>query len=208
MKKLAIFISGGGSNFRAINDAIDQHLIAGKIVLVVASKRDCPGVKYARSVGLSVCIFPEEGFTEAELLVQLQHYSTDYIILAGYVKLVPKKIVAAYKQRMLNIHPALLPSFGGKGFYGQRIHQGVLDRGVKLTGVTIHLVDEYYDHGPILAQAPVAVKKGDTAETLASRVLEMEHWFYPRVVGALCRGDLVWDGGIPFIDPPLTTDND
>ena len=208
MKKLTIFISGGGSNFRAINDAIDQNQIAGEIVLVVASKRDCPGVDYARSIGLPVSVFPEEGLSEAELLLQLQNIGTDYIILAGYIKLIPKEIVAAYKKRMLNIHPALLPADGGMGFDGKRIQQWVLDGGGKITGVTIHFVDEFYDHGPIIAQAPVEVRQGDTADTLASRVLKMEHQLYPRVVGALCRGDLVWEGGIPFFYPPLSLEND
>jgi len=208
MKKLTIFISGGGSNFRAINDAIDQNLIAGEIVSVVASKRVCPGAEYARSIGLPVSIFPETGMSEADLLLQLQNYGTDYIILAGYLKLIPKEIVAAYRKRMLNIHPALLPAFGGKGFYGKRVHQGVLDTGAKITGVTVHIVDELYDHGPIIAQAPVEVRRGDTADTLAGRVLKMEHRLYPRVVGAICRGDLVWEGEIPFIDPPLSMEND
>ncbi|MFC1481962.1 phosphoribosylglycinamide formyltransferase [Candidatus Neomarinimicrobiota bacterium] len=208
MKKLSIFISGGGSNFRAIKAAIDQDQIAGEIVLVVASKRDCPGAEYARSIGLPVSIFPEEGISEADLLQQLQDSGTDFIILAGYIKLIPEEIVGAYRQRMLNIHPALLPAFGGKGFYGKKIHQGVLDRGAKITGVTVHFVDEFYDHGPIIAQAPVAVRQGDTADILASRVLEMEHRLYPRVVGAICRGDLVWDGEIPFLDPPLSMENE
>ena len=175
---------------------------------MVASKHDCPGVDYARSIGVPVSIFPDEGNTEAVLLQKLHNSGTDYIILAGYIKMIPKSIVTAYRRRMLNIHPALLPAFGGKGFYGKRVHQGVLDRGAKITGVSIHFVDELYDHGPIIAQAPVDVKQGDTAATLASRVLKKEHLLYPLVVGALCRGELVWDGEIPFIDPPLTLEND
>ena len=208
MKKLTIFISGGGSNFQAINKAIDQNQIAGEIVLVVASKSDCPGADYARSIGLPVIVFPDPGMSEAGLISQLSDAATDYIILAGYIKLLPHAIVTAYRGRMLNIHPALLPAFGGKGFYGKRIHQSVLDRGVKFTGVTIHFVDEIYDHGPIIAQVPVAVLMGDTAESLAKRVLKMEHRLYPQVVGALCRGDLVWEGAVPFLDPPIKFEND
>lgn len=119
------------------------------------------------------------------MLAALDRHDIDFVLLAGYLKLVPAGVVTRYRGRIVNIHPALLPSFGGKGMYGMNVHRAVLEAGVRVTGPTVHLADEVYDRGRILAQWPVPVRPGDTAEAVAARVLEVEHWLYPRVVDHL-----------------------
>ncbi|MCK4577752.1 MAG: phosphoribosylglycinamide formyltransferase [Candidatus Marinimicrobia bacterium] len=189
MKHLAVFVSGGGSNFRAIHQKILAGEIDGRIELVVASKADCGAVDYARAQDIPVYIFPAADQSSSDLLERLQEASADYILLAGYLKLVPLVVVRAFPRRMVNIHPALLPDFGGRGYYGLRVHAAVIEAGCEESGVTVHFVDEIYDHGPIIAQSRVAVLPDDTPETLAARVLEQEHRLYPGVVASLCAGE-------------------
>ena len=130
----------------------------------------------------------------------LQTYDVDIIVLAGYMKLIPAPLVRAYRHAILNIHPGLLPSFGGKGFYGSRVHQAVIQSGSRFSGPTVHFVDEEYDTGPILAQAVVPVLPTDTADVLAARVLKEEHRLYPRCVAALCEGRVTRrHDGIPIM---------
>ena len=140
------------------------------------------------------------------LLALLSAHDVDLVVLAGYLKLVPRAVVARFRGRMLNVHPALLPSFGGEGMYGQRVHQAVLDAGARVSGVTVHFVDDHYDRGPIIAQWPVPVYATDFAETLAHRVLRVEHLLLPRVVQAVADGRvrLAPDGSVvgPFRDGP------
>ena len=204
MKNLAIFISGGGSNFRAIQASILAGRIAGRVVLVVTDKPQCPGALYAREQGIEVYIYPAPDTQPTDLLQALEDRECRLVVLAGYLKMVPSEVVRAYQRRMLNIHPALLPAFGGQGYYGRRVHEAVLQSGRTQSGATVHFVDEQYDHGPIVAQATVPVLPGDTPESLAARVLEQEHILYPRVVAALCRGALSWDhDGRPVIDSAI-----
>lgn len=138
----------------------------------------------------------------SELNTVLTGHSIDYILLAGYMKKIPAAIVQEYRNRIVNIHPALLPSFGGKGFYGMRVHDAVIERGVKWSGVTVHFVDEIYDHGPIIFQYPVRVYDDDTAETLAGRVLDIEHKAYPKVVRWLCQGWITVKGNKTIFTGP------
>lgn len=178
--KLAVCVSGRGSNLVALLQALrgsDQ----ARVVLVLSNRADAPALERAREWGIAA-----ESFTSyrdgAEWLERLTHHAVDLVVLAGYLKLVPAEVIRAYRGRMLNIHPALLPDFGGPGMYGHHVHEAVLQSGAKESGATVHLVDEEYDRGAILAQARVPVLAGDTPETLAARVLGAEHRLLPAVV--------------------------
>ena len=198
MKKIAIFASGDGSNFRKIYNQIQKGDIPAKIVLVVSNNPQCGAIIFASEQGLENFIVNDTRFpnldTRDKLLFQaLFKTEVELICLAGYMKLLPKRIVKEYKDRILNIHPALLPQFGGKGFYGMKVHEAVIEAGAAESGVTVHLVDEEYDHGKIIAQKKVKVRDGDTAKTLAKRVLKVEHDLYPKVVKAFCKDRVVWE---------------
>lgn len=208
MKRLAVFLSGGGSNFRKIHEAVLAGDIPGEVPLVVTTNTDCPGAKYARSHWIEVVRFPVPERSPEDLLVLLKSRNIDFVILAGYLKMVPSEVVAAYHRAILNIHPALLPKFGGQGYYGRKVHAAVIEAGETQSGPTVHFVDEQYDHGPTVAQVSVPVLPDDTPETLADRVLEQEHRLYPQVVAALCHGHIHWtNDGRPAIDPPLDVEN-
>jgi phosphoribosylglycinamide formyltransferase len=204
MNQLAVFVSGGGSNFRTIHEHILSGEIIAQVVLVVTDKPQCPAADYSREHGIEVIQYPGNATGPEQLLKALRQRKVDLILLAGYLKLVPKEVVRAFPRGMLNIHPALLPAFGGKGFYGHRVHAAVIASGAKVSGVTIHFVDEEYDHGPIVSQAIVPVRPDDTADALAARVLKHEHKLYPKVVAAICRGEIHWrEDGVPYLDPPI-----
>ena len=198
MKKIAIFASGSGSNLREIYNQIQIGDIPAKIVLVVSNNPQCGAIIFASEQGLEKFIvndtrFPNPDTRDKLLLQALLKAEVELICLAGYMKLLPKRIVKEYKDRILNIHPALLPQFGGKGFYGMKVHEAVIEAGAAESGVTVHLVDEEYDHGKIIAQKKVKVQSGDTATTLAKRVLKVEHDLYPKVVKAFCKDRVVWE---------------
>ena len=198
MKKIAIFASGKGSNFREIYNQIQKGNIPAKIVLVVSNNPQCGAIIFASEQGLKNFIVNDTRFpnldTRDKLLLQaILKAEVELICLAGYMRLLPKRIVKEYKDRILNIHPALLPQFGGKGFYGMKVHEAVIEAGAAESGVTVHLVDEEYDHGKIIARKKVKVRSGDTAKTLAKRVLKVEHDLYPKVVKAFCKDKVVWE---------------
>ena len=204
MKQLAIFVSGHGSNFRAIHGATKSGEIAGRVALVVTDKPQCPAADYTRENGIEVVHYPAPDLEPPALLHAFKQADIDFIILAGYLKLVPSEVVRAYPRAMLNIHPALLPAFGGKGYYGRRVHEAVIASGAKVSGVSVHFVDEEYDHGPIVAQVVVPVQPDDTPDALAKRVLQQEHRLYSKVVAALCRGEVHWrEDGVPYVEPPI-----
>ena len=173
-------ISGRGSNLEALHEALKAGA-AAKIVVVISDRPDAGGLERARQWGLSTEVLPSPS-DGAVWLAVLRRYAVDLVVLAGYVKLVPANVIAGYRGRIVNVHPALLPAFGGQGMYGRRVHEAVLASGVRETGATVHLVDEVYDHGATLAQARVPVLPGDTPELLAQRVLEVEHRLLPAVV--------------------------
>ncbi|KAF8104170.1 hypothetical protein N665_0177s0026 [Sinapis alba] len=205
-KKLAVFVSGGGSNFKKIHEGCIGGSVKGDIVLLVTNKKDCGGAEYARSNGIPVLVFPKpqressDGISPAELVDVLREYGVDFVLLAGYLKLIPVELVKAFPKRILNIHPALLPAFGGKGLYGMRVHKAVLASGARYSGPTIHFVDEEYDTGRILAQSAVRVIANDTPEELAKRVLHEEHKLYVEVVAAICEERIEWrEDGVPLI---------
>ncbi|CAH8254107.1 unnamed protein product [Arabidopsis lyrata] len=205
-KKLAVFVSGGGSNFRKIHEGCSDGSVNGDVVLLVTNKKDCGGAEYARSNGIPVLVFPKakrepfDGLSPSELVDVLRKYGVDFVLLAGYLKLIPVELVQAFPKRILNIHPALLPAFGGKGLYGIRVHKAVLKSGARYSGPTIHFVNEEYDTGRILAQSAVRVIANDTPEELAKRVLHEEHKLYVEVVAAICEERIKWrEDGVPLI---------
>ncbi|KAK4421383.1 Phosphoribosylglycinamide formyltransferase, chloroplastic [Sesamum alatum] len=204
-KNLAVFVSGGGSNFRSIYEATLNGSVHGDVVVLVTSKHDCGGAEYARDKGIPVVVFPrrKEGqdvFSAEDLVITLRSYKVDFILLAGYLKLIPVELVQAYPKSIFNIHPSLLPAFGGKGYYGMKVHKAVIASGARYSGPTIHYVDEQYDTGRILAQRVVPVLANDTAEDLAARVLHEEHKLYVEVAAALCEERIAWrEDGVPLI---------
>lgn len=212
-KNLAVFVSGGGSNFRSIHEAILRGSIHGDIVVLVASKPGCGGAEYARDKGIPVILFPEMkdksgGLSPNDLVIALGKHKVDHILLAGYLKLIPAELIRAFPRSILNIHPSLLPAFGGKGYYGVKVHRAVIASGARYSGPTIHFVDEHYDTGRILAQRVVPVLPTDTAEELASRVLHEEHRIYVEVAAALCEERIIWrEDGVPLIQSKENPDN-
>jgi formyltetrahydrofolate-dependent phosphoribosylglycinamide formyltransferase len=178
--RIGVLASGGGTNLQALIDHIGTRQEI-RIEVVASNRDDAGALVRARSAGISAEVFDstDDGTSLLELLGR---HSVDLLVLAGYMKKIPPSVVTAFHRRMVNIHPGLLPDFGGPGMYGARVHAAVLAAGAKTTGVTVHFVDDEYDHGPVIAQWPIAVKAGDTSESLAARVLEVEHIVYPRVV--------------------------
>ncbi|MCK5439149.1 MAG: phosphoribosylglycinamide formyltransferase [Gemmatimonadetes bacterium] len=183
--RVAVFASGGGTNLEALFEALDTHP-AAEIVLVASDREGAFALERAARRGVATAIVAHgDGPSIIELL---ETHAIGWVVLAGYLRIVPPEVVRRYRGRMLNIHPALLPKFGGAGMYGERVHAAVLAAGETESGVTVHLVDEVYDHGPIVAQRKVTVQSGDTPERLAARVLEVEHELLPEVVIAAAEG--------------------
>jgi formyltetrahydrofolate-dependent phosphoribosylglycinamide formyltransferase len=178
--RIAVAISGHGSNLEALHEALETHPSA-EIVLVLSDRADAAGLERARRWGVPAEVLGSYADGSAWLSL-LQRHAVDLIVLAGYLKLVPAAVITAYRGRIINVHPALLPAFGGKGMYGRRVHQAVLASGARETGATVHLVDEVYDHGATLAQMRIPIQSDDTPEALARRVLELEHRLLPAVV--------------------------
>ena len=181
--RLAVLASGRGSNLQAIIEHFDDlgREAMGKVVLVASNRADSPALVRAATASIDIAHFRTDD-DGAELLSLLRRFRIDLVILAGYLKRIPPKVTAEFAGRILNIHPALLPAFGGEGMYGARVHEAVLAAGSTQTGVTVHLVDDDYDRGPIVAQWIVPVIYGDTPDSLAARVLKVEHIVYPRAV--------------------------
>jgi len=178
--RIAVCLSGRGSNLGALLDALADRPEAC-IALVLSNRPDAGGLERARRAGVPAEVFHDPA-DSGEWITRLGRRDIDLIVLAGFLKLVPEQVVATYRRRIINIHPALLPKFGGRGMYGSHVHEAVLASGDPETGVTVHLVDEEYDRGTVLAQARVAVEPDDTVDTLAARVLAVEHRLLPLVV--------------------------
>jgi len=193
LKRLAIFASGRGSNFSSILEHIRSGYIPAKVVCVISDNPQPQVFSIASSAGIPAHWINRKQFSDGSeyadfLLSVLTRYETDLVVLSGFLKLVPAPVVNRYKNAMINIHPALLPNFGGPGYFGMKVHESVLASGVKTTGVTIHFVDEHYDTGSIIWQEKVDVRSDDTLESLAQRVLAVEHRVYPMVIKAFCEG--------------------
>ena len=204
MKKIAVFVSGGGSNFIAIHRQIIQGNILGKIVMVFSNNPNCGAIKFAEENSIPIFIinavrYPNPHFRDEFLLKTCLKSEIDLICLAGFMKMLPQNIVKHYEYKILNIHPGLLPEFGGKGFYGMRVHEAVINTGKRESGATVHFVDEIYDHGPIILQKKVEVMETDTPESLAARVLKLEHELFPEVVKACCENKIIMENNKPKI---------
>lgn len=192
-KRIAVLCSGGGSNLQAVLDAIDAGEILGEVVLVASNRKSAYALERAQKKHIEARFLSRKELGERYddvLLELLQAARVDLVVLAGYLAIVGPQVVSAYRGRMMNIHPALLPDFGGMGMYGHHVHEAVLKSGVEKSGATVHFVDEKADHGPIIAQREVPVLPGDTPDSLAARVLLEEHILLPACVKAFCEGKI------------------
>ena len=193
--RLAVFASGGGSNLQSILNRFNQAPVANdalpRVALVISDRADAGALQRARHAGVEAKHLQVDGrapdLVARETLSALESADIDMIALAGYLRLLPATIVKRFPNRIVNIHPALLPAFGGKGMYGMHVHRAVLQSGITLTGATVHYVDEKYDEGRIIAQLSAPVMAGDTPERLAERVLQVEHILYPLAIEMVAR---------------------
>ena len=182
MMKMAVLVSGGGTNLQAIMDAMDRGEITNaEIAVVISNNANAYALERAKMKGIeAICVSPKAYASRAEfnqaLLETIQSYDVELVVLAGCLVVIPEIMVKAYPNKIINIHPALIPSFCGTGYYGLKVHEGVLERGVKVTGATVHFVDEGTDTGPIILQKAVEVHQGDTPEILQRRVMEEAEW--------------------------------
>lgn len=202
MLKLAVLVSGGGTNLQAIIDAISAGKITNACISVVISNNvNAYALERARAHGIeALCISPKdfesrEAFNQA-FLDKLNSYNVDLVVLAGFLVVLPEMMIKEYTNRIVNIHPSLIPSFCGKGFYGLKVHEGVLARGVKVTGATVHFVDEGTDTGPIILQKAVEVEQGDIPEVLQRRVMEQAEWvILPKAIDLIANGKVSVEDG-------------
>lgn len=205
MLKIAVCVSGGGTNLQAIIDGIENQTITNaEIKVVISNNKNAYALERAKQHGIeAVCISPKDyesrdAFNE-EFLAKLDSYEVDLVVLAGFLVVIPPQMIKEYRNRIINIHPSLIPSFCGTGYYGLKVHEGALARGVKVTGATVHFVDEGTDTGPIILQKAVAVEEGDTPEILQRRVMEQVEWIImPQAI------DLIANGKVSVSDHKVT----
>ena len=195
MLKLAVLVSGGGTNLQSIIDSIaDGRITNAEIKVVISNNKNAYALERAKQAGIeAVCVSPKdyenrEQFNQ-EFLKILDSYQVDLVVLAGFLVVIPPAMIQKYENRIINIHPSLIPSFCGTGYYGLKVHEGALARGVKVTGATVHFVDEGTDTGPIILQKAVEVQNGDTPEILQRRVMEQAEWeILPRAIHLIANG--------------------
>lgn len=208
MLKVAVLVSGGGTNLQAILDAIDNGTITNaKVEVVISNNKNAYALERAKNHGIeALCISPKDyetrdAFNEV-FLEKLDSYNPDLIVLAGFLVVIPEQMIAKYRNRIINIHPSLIPSFCGTGYYGLKVHEGVLNRGVKVTGATVHFVDEGTDTGPIILQKAVEVQQEDTPEILQRRVMEQAEWIImPKAIDLIANGKVsVVDGRVRIVE--------
>ena len=203
--RLAVFASGGGTNFQAILDAIDHGTLPAEPVCCVSNTPDAGALDRAERADVPTAVVPPSDYDDPSafgnaLLDVLAEHDVSFVALAGYMIKVPTNVVDAYRGRMTNVHPALLPAFGGQGMYGMHVHEAVLNYGAHWSGVTVHLVDEEYDHGPIVLQEPVPVYPDDTPQVLADRIKTVEHRLYPEALRLFAQDRVHLDGRTVRID--------
>jgi phosphoribosylglycinamide formyltransferase 1 len=199
--KIAVLVSGSGSNLQALIDAVNIGSINGQIIIVISDRLDAYALQRAEKSGIQTfCIEKKACQTEGEfdfqLLNSLTEVQPDLIILAGFLSILPSKLVKEYKGKIINIHPSLIPAFCGKGFYGEKVHKAAIEYGVKISGATVHFVDENTDTGPIILQKTVIVSEDDTAKSLAKKILPIEHSLLVRAAELYCDNRLEIDGRI------------
>ena len=191
--RIAVLASGGGTNLQTLIDAVDKGDINGEIAAVISDNENAYALERARKHGIKA-IYINRKLLAERLMAELQKLDIELVVLAGFLSILDRELVKAYEGRIINIHPSLIPSFCGKGFYGERVHKAALEYGVKVSGATVHFVDEGTDSGPIIFQEAVPVYFEDTSETLAARVLQVEHRLLPAAVGLFCEGRLRIEG--------------
>ena len=194
MKKIAVFASGGGTDFQSIIDANERERFC-EIALLVASKAGIGAIGRAEKHGIKTAVFDKKDYPDAsglylKLSALLKAEKIDFIVLAGWLKIIPESFIKDFKDRIINIHPSLIPAFCGAGFYGLKVHAAVLEYGAKVSGCTVHFADETPDGGAIIAQTAEKVENGDTPESLQARILEEEHKLLPYCVKKLCEGKI------------------
>jgi phosphoribosylglycinamide formyltransferase-1 len=202
MLKIAVCVSGGGTNLQAIIDAIESGRITNaQIKVVISNNANAYALERAKNHGIeAICVSPKEYADRAQFnrafLETLDSYQVDLVVLAGFLVVIPPEMIEKYRNRIINIHPSLIPSFCGTGYYGLHVHEGVLARGVKVTGATVHFVDEGTDTGPIILQKAVEVCEGDTPEVLQRRVMEQAEWvILPRAIDLIANGKVQVEAG-------------
>ena len=198
MKRIAVFASGGGTDFQAV---IDANLAENfcEISVLIASKGDIGAIERAKKHGIRAEVFSKADYPDLEELYEklaalLNGLGVDYIVLAGWLKIIPESFIKKFEDRIINIHPSLIPAFCGGGYYGLKVHRAVLEYGAKISGCTVHFVNEVPDGGAIIAQRAVDVEDGDTPELLQARILEVEHMLLPYCVKKLCEGKVIKNG--------------
>ncbi len=193
--KIAVFISGGGTNLQALMDYITENQLPMAISLIISNKSNAYGLVRGKQQGIKTAVFDKEAYPDRsaarlKVLQLLEEEGIGLIVLAGYLEMIPEELVRRYRNRIINIHPSLIPAFSGKGFYGERVHAAAYSRGVKLTGATVHFVNEETDGGPIILQEAVAVDIEDTPKTIQEKVLKLEHRLLPMAVRLFAEGRL------------------
>lgn len=196
---IAVFASGRGSNFEALQKAIERGDLPARVTLLVSNKAEAGALEIARSRNIPAFHinqqqFPSEDAYVTKLLELLSLHRVELIALAGYLKRIPSSVIERFRNKILNVHPALLPSFGGAGMYGMHVHEAVINSGVKVSGASVHVVDEEYDRGPIVMQKAVEVASDDTLQTLAAKVLRAEHEIFPLALKAFAEGRVRIEG--------------
>ena len=201
MLKIAVCVSGGGTNLQAIIDAVENGTITNtEIKVVISNNKNAYALERAKNHNIEgICISPKDYETRAQFneafLEKLDSYEVDLVVLAGFLVVIPPEMIAKYRNRIINVHPSLIPSFCGTGFYGLKVHEGALERGVKVTGATVHFVDEGTDTGPIILQKAVYIENGDTPEVLQKRVMEQAEWvILPKAI------DLIANNKVSIVD--------
>ena len=196
MVKIGVLISGGGTNLQAVIDGCENKSINGEVRVVISNKENAYGLERARNHNIKAICEKDEN----KIIEVLKANEIELVILAGYLKIVSPKLVNEYRNKIINIHPSLIPAFCGKGYYGEKVHQGVIDYGAKVTGATVHFVDEGADSGPIIMQKTVEVKQDDDIKKLAKRVLEVEHEILTKSISMFCENKLTVNGRRVYIN--------
>lgn len=197
--RIGVLISGGGTNLQALIDNIEKGWINGEISVVISDKKGAYGIERARKHGIDAIEIDKREFDDKNVFMkaiinELENHHVELVVLAGFLSILSQDFIERYRNRIMNIHPSLIPAFCGKGYYGQKVHKAVLDYGAKVSGATVHFVDEGADTGPIILQEAVKVEADDTPESLAARVLIAEHRLLPQAVKLYCEGKLIIEG--------------
>ena len=206
MQKIAVLVSGGGTNLQAIIDAVKAGTIENTIIdVVISNKPGAYALERAKEAGIDGKVINPKDFGSKDefadaMINELNSRGIDLIVMAGYLVIIPEKFTKAFKNRIINIHPSLIPSHCGVGYYGLKVHESVLSTGNKVTGATVHFVDELADHGPIILQKAVEVKEGDTPEILQKRVMEEAEWkILPKAIDLIGKGKVIVDGSVAHV---------